>query len=114
MTAAKPVADVPEHHRTERPHQIGNRKPPEGDEQRPRAGAEEHAAEDGGEVEIQGEVIRCSLEGSFMVLIKRGGHTTAKKTILGQKGEPCDCPRLERSFVTAIWKMERQNGTATF
>ena len=52
-----PVADMAEHHRADRPHQVGDREPAERRRQRSLAAAEEHPRQHGGEVEVEREVV---------------------------------------------------------
>ena len=55
--AAATVADMAEHHRADRTHQVGDREPGERRQQRGFAAAEEHPREHGGEVQVEREVV---------------------------------------------------------
>jgi hypothetical protein len=57
VAAAVAIADVAEEHSPQWPHQIGDGEATECRQQRDAALAEEHAAEDGDEIEVEGEIV---------------------------------------------------------
>ena len=51
------VGDVAERHRTDRPHEVSEREPAQRRRQRRAAASEEHPADDGGEVQVEREIV---------------------------------------------------------